>query len=64
MIDEATQAVNMLLRQEHFVRWQYYPGSYSLLVDGNDEKRATESISAMTVVYRHHRKPQVETGST
>lgn len=48
--DEASQAVDMLLRQEHFLRWQYYPGPYSLLVNGNDERRATESISAMTLM--------------
>lgn len=50
MDDEATQAVETLMKQDYFIHWQYSPGSSSLLVDGNDEKRATESVSAMTLL--------------
>lgn len=50
MDEEATQAVETLMKQDYFIHWQYSPGSYSLLVDGNDEKRATESVSAMTLL--------------
>ena len=45
-----TTAVKLLLGQPSFTHWQFSPGSYAILVDGSDQKRANEAISAMSLL--------------